>query len=334
MTDSEIWWERTPGSARFLETVSEALMGKGTIWISELLAWAKDFREVVKGHVEESDSGKYVEFIDASKLEDTVSAPDLVFSFDSSLKGSYLPAMSLAKFVCENSILSNTVIWIYGLDSDNGNRWLEISKELAATKSGLKVVCEGSLCDGINRGVRVIIPSDYISEFDSLHFVMSRVTSDIGSPDFRIYISRIANEIVGCDVESSVKLLENVCELTASPVEYCLRVLPTHDEQSIKTAIWNAQIKSLFPIIEQRRRQLISQLETRLSSLLPFFDEWRTEFFLIEDVELRHLIYFEAEGKLQLSYEENKLLRQIYNMRNDLSHLRIVNGNTVLDFLR
>ena len=80
-------------------------------------------------------------------------------------------------------------------------------------------------------------------------------------------------------------------------------------------------------MIEEQRLAFIDRLGHRIDRILPFSDEYQSQFTKPQEVELRHLIYYRHD--LSLSPEELALLNKLHDARNDLSHLRILAESVV-----
>ena len=88
-----------------------------------------------------------------------------------------------------------------------------------------------------------------------------------------------------------------------------------------------AQLRGIQPVIEEQRLKLIDGLGARVNQILPFTDEYQNSFTKPHEVELRHLIFYKAQ--LALSPVEQQLLDQLYEARNDLSHLRVLSEEQI-----
>ena len=333
MTPYEQWWTRTPGPAELVERLSVVLASKGTAWITGSLPWCGMFRKIVKLRLEEINSSLNIEFVDISNYSDDLRTENVIFLFDESARKDYLPAIDLAKYIYGSQILRETIIWIYGLDTESGVRWLELSKALARQEAGLRIVCEGAICSGVSRNVMAFSIEQAITEFDTLLFAMTMIQDNGWNTDTKVYVSRLANELADRNAERVALLLNEEDSLLKDPVGFCLGTLEYTDEDVLVRAVRNSQIMSLYPRIEQGRTELVNELYQRLEKLVPFSDDFESIFEKPQDMELRHIVYFESIGELKVNQEEHAKLHFLYSVRNLISHRQIISGTDAFKLL-
>lgn len=326
MKAEPLWWSQMPGPAKLVDSLVDTLLENGKVWLSGTFFWQNEFHTLVKEKLGAGNSSLDVEFLNLSELRAYQNVEELIFRFDERARANYLPAMNLADYVQTKSILKDKIIWLYGVDTDKGERWLELSKNLAKYSVGLRVVCEGSGINGGAKRITVVKQSDYISEFDTLLFAMTLIHSRDLNMETKIYVSRLANALSDRNPEKIAVLIDACDELLRDPAA-CAATIGICDETEADSAVKTAQLMSLYPKVEQARAQAISGITDRLIDLLPFKDNYETLFEKPEDLELRHIIFFEKQGNLRLTEEERRQFYFLYNMRNKLSHRQTIAGS-------
>ena len=326
MKAESLWWSQMPGPAKLVDSLVDTLLENGKVWLSGTFFWQNEFHTLVKEKLGAGNSSLDVEFLNLSELRADQNVEELIFRFDERARANYLPAMNLAEYVQTKSILKDKIIWLYGVDTDKGERWLELSKNLAKYSVGLRVVCEGSGINGGAKRITVVKQSDYISEFDTLLFAMTLIHSRDLNMETKIYVSRLANALSDRNPEKIAVLIDACDELLRDPAA-CAATIGICDETDADSAVKTAQLMSLYPKVEQARAQAISGITDRLIDLFPFKDNYETLFEKPEDLELRHIIFFEKQGNLRLTEEERRQFYFLYNMRNKLSHRQTIAGN-------
>lgn len=326
MRADSLWWSQTPGPMKLVECLVDTLLGNGSAWLSGTFSWQSEFCSNVKEKLGEVDSNINVEVLDAAEWCTDKKAEELIFSYDERASADYLPAMDLAEFVQSKAILKDTIFWFSGVSKENDWKWMELSKNLAKLDAGLRIVCAGSNLSINAKKITLLKQSDYVTEFDTLLFAMTLVQSKNWNTETKIYFSRLANELSARDPEKIDALIEWCDDLLYDPIACVQSKLGEDNKAAALNAVRTAQIMSLYPKIEQARAQSVAEMYDRLVALLPFTDEYDALFEKPEDMELRHIIYFERQGRLQLTKEEKNRVSFLYNMRNELSHRQIISG--------
>lgn len=324
-------WINTPGPQRLLSDTVETLMGKGTIWFPEGLPWAAEFRQSVKDTLSVEVSDMNIEFVDIEALD--IQPIDLIFSFDPLAQDKYLPAFDPAWFIKDNRILANTVLWLYGLNTENSQRWIDISRSLAKAGALLKIVCEGCFMSMPAKNIKSVLVNEYVSDFDVLLYAMTACQNNSHNADVKLYASRLAVNLSSGKPESICMLLSEFEKLVLEPDQWALTVLEAAPSDMIKNSIRNAQIMSLLPKTEEKRAILVDLLQDRLGVLLPFDDDFGNKISELDEIELRHIAYFRNSNMLSLSSFESSMLDFVHRVRNDLAHRKIVAGEDAISIL-
>lgn len=334
MSGAEMWWNQVPGPIRLVNRMSQVILDGESVWLSGEMTWRDEFRMFVKMKVEEENSSIGFHIVDIHDFPDNQKIDDLIFSYDENARQGYLPAIPLVDYICKRNVLPDSIIWLYGINDNRYERWLEFSRMLARKHAGLRIICEGVACKGNWRGITELDAGKEISEFDTLLFAMTSVSELNWSPGMKTYASRLLSEIAGSKAEVILSLAKHVDRLVDDPVGYTLEIWQDVNEADIRNAVRSAQIKTLYPKVEQEREIFISGVLDRATKLLPFTDDHGNTFSTPLDMELRHLIFFYNRGDLKLSGEERNVLDLIYNARNMLSHRKIVSSEKVKKILR
>jgi len=102
------------------------------------------------------------------------------------------------------------------------------------------------------------------------------------------------------------------------------------DSELIKQIIWHAQMKTLFPLLEQYRIRLIEYIKRTGKVKELISANVLSEINEIYELELGSLFHFVVvERIILLPQIINKLLITIRDIRNDISHLRILPQNKI-----
>lgn len=143
------------------------------------------------------------------------------------------------------------------------------------------------------------------------------------------------------DIELSAECVANYKDVLGSPME-AIRNIADSCERSdgtpfrfdktaseIDHAVWRAQIRVIYPLIEEYRERFIEQHSREMREYLPIEDAFKEEINDPEDVEIGMLLNMSFNGMVQLDtpkYEELKLFKK---SRDKLSHLNCLTMDEV-----
>ncbi len=250
MDRAELWWGHTYGPSKLQTTAVESLLSGKGLWIDYPdVPWREELHEMVKQKIEERDAAISFEFFNADELA-SISPRELLSKLAPSAMARCLPTTPVEKYVKQQRILEYTIIWIYGLSEKTSEPWLQFSKSCAKEKASLRIVCEGVI-PTINAGNIVFCKGrDYISSFDSLLFLMSAVSdrNDLSVAERR-YLCTLLNELFALNPEMAEDCLNDPKMLLLDPTGVVTLLFPERTAE-LKGAIWNAQIKALYPAVE------------------------------------------------------------------------------------
>ena len=330
----ELWWNQTPGPRKLIRSVADDLGNRMTTWLSGTLPWQHDFHEYVKDRLSEINSDINIEFVDTWELPQDMKPEDLIFSYDSSLRNSYLPSLDLASFLLQRGALSNTIIWLFDLEQSESRQWLELSRKLARQKTGLRIVCEGrDIVNGANKNITCFSAQDVVNEFDILLFAMTALQRNDWNSDTKLYACRLATELSEKEAENTAILINHCQELLLNPAECAANEIALLDSDIAENAIRKAQTLTLMPRLEQERAAFIDSLGDRVEKLLPYTDEYNNLMEKPQELELRHIVYFEGVMMLNLSWEEHERVHFLHTMRNRISHRQLIDGEDAVKLL-
>lgn len=112
-----------------------------------------------------------------------------------------------------------------------------------------------------------------------------------------------------------------------------MEVMHGKTEEYIRGAIRNAQTLAILPRAEEMRCKLVDKLCVDVGKLLPFSDDFGNTIMEPDEVELGHLVYFYNNGELFLEDNDRRDLFSFYNIRNDVAHRKLVEGQRVRECL-
>lgn len=334
MNEACVWWEATPGPHQMVRHVADALLDRKGIWLTvKMLPWSEAFRESVRERVYDCDSSTSFNLLDASAYPPDSDLQEVVFRYIRRPEKPFYPSQGLAEYLTETTSTSDTIIWVYNLSGQLLGAFCSLAADLALRRASIIIACELPGMRSPRKNVEQVTAERFISSFDILHFVMSMVSSATQNRKCSEYLSVLIAEMVGFGIDRCLTLCSRIDDLMADPASCYSVLFPGENPGIIQNAIWNAQIKILFPQIEKQRLALIDRMGKVLDVLLPFSDEWGNRFSRREEIELRHIQHFLSNGRITLLPQDRRRFENLYDMRNDLAHLTIIKPERVIAFL-
>lgn len=100
------------------------------------------------------------------------------------------------------------------------------------------------------------------------------------------------------------------------------------------SGICRAQTRSISPLDDIGRLKLISAFGSRIACVLPLADDYGNKIDNVNEVELRHLVYWSNHNLLTLTPDEKAVLYCLYDARNAISHLNLLSYDDIQKLFR
>ena len=317
--DLEAWWERVPGARRFLQDMaSEAEHNKAIvadIAEDDVEGFITIFTEVIQRR-------NYSTVIERYDLNNDSGEEDFVTELAAKFAPDYVPDLmsdSMIVDVVSKGILSGYVVFIKVNVKLN---WLtdlvsNFNKVNSSNKGTLIFLTSDTMPSQITMNL-----TDYISPYDVQFFAINLLENTHLSQIEKLYTATLTSKLAGTSAVVAKNLAS--AELYQNGLELAKEVLGEgFSEHKFEQVVWETQIQFALPIVETIRERLIERNQTALKKILPVADEFGK--FLEDplDMELRHL-HFYGGGDKVFSQSDWELLETVYRIRNDLSHLFII----------
>ena len=340
----QVWWERVPNALAFLAEITESLLSEKSIVLhyATAIPWHNYFVGQIQESVMQQNSSKKFEVIQGI---DNPGEYLLREYCKPEKRAQYRPSKTYARFFAESDdiVLHERYFWIYADSVEALNNWMEFVSEYVKQRSKNKEIAvfiiewNGHGTIRPIKGVRAIYFDDYIGEYDRVAFSTLAASSIREDPLIKTYLAELTASIAGNNIELSALCLENYKEFLQDTFTFVdqFAIMCTHDgvegqlpfkkdKDEIKRCIWRAQIKTLYPIIEEYRESFVEKHKEEISRELPIATSYGEEYVDPKDVELGTLVYMVGAGKLSLVTSEYRQLDKYKTARNKLSHLNIL----------
>nr|MCR5650353.1 hypothetical protein [Lachnospiraceae bacterium] len=159
------------------------------------------------------------------------------------------------------------------------------------------------------------------------------------------YVSELVANIAGNDIELSALCIKNYRLFLGNPSEQIKTItneevrsggtdfIYKKDFNEIEHLIWLAQIKTIYPFIEEYREDFVKKYSVDISKKLPIEASYGEVYSDPKDVELGTLVYMAGCGDLVLNGKEYEKLKKFKDARNKLSHLSTLNIEEINELL-
>ena len=351
----KIWWEHIGKSVRLIRDINHLLVDHQSFILNAPngFPWDTTFEETVRKAVQTISPDRMMRIVYPGDTH-----PD-TFCFSEfcpeDVATSYWPSMSKTAFLCENQTLPfhRSFIWIRGVQTADAikkwNTFISSYNKDARKKEIPDTAIFIVEIQGTHR-VKTPLPVLLYEVQDSdcrifgLEILSEKISSghnskaDVNLQQFASYLAELAVQIGNNDPELCDRLLENAESMLLQPVETTREVVGLYgkrlDDHLIESAVWKAQIKEFFPLLERHRLDIIGQYSAEISIHLPIQDVYGDVISDPEDLEFRHLLNFYFEGWIPFSKEEKDKIVSYRDIRNTLSHNKTITHDQLLLFFK
>lgn len=326
-----IWWEDIQSSKRFINDIVKGMKDDGNsvvLHIPDGLPWIEGFRRLVVNGLKE-DSERMVKVIDHTPSD--IGKYMLENYCRKEKRFKYRPRSNFneASFLGqdETSTLKTCYVIIHNASDKEEAAWLRFIEEYYRSCQGVRrgiFLIESSAPSGNNgtRGVQHLFYIDYIAQQDIHAYTSMCIGEESVSRIYRSYLSELLSQVSSSDLEILDDLLWKWEEVLERPLETFLNAGLSLSEDELRKRIWKAQIRVVFPEIEEFRCDIVSKYRQAWETFLP----WKTDYTIIDNVEnleLSFLLYM-AKNRSIMDERDYRYTQVFVEARNELAHLGIL----------
>lgn len=335
-----IWWERVPNALNFVSAAVNHLLQEKSVVIQYggALPWRDFFLCAVQNALQQNDCSKSVRSIPHTGEPGLF----LLETFcPAEKRAAYRPSKSYAKFLAESSdvVLHGHYIFAAAETDDELRHWEDFISEYVRERgrgrerAGFMILYHGPRLLSLKRGVNCLSFDEAVTEYDRIVFATLAAASLGSAPLIRSYLTELAANLLGSDVELCAACVRRADDFLQDPCRLIQEIAAAQarsdgapfcfdqPETEVSALIWRAQIRSIYPLLEEYRERFIERHYTELKRLLPIEAAPGEIYSEPEDLELGKLVYLAGAQKLSLKPEEYDRLEKYKNARNSLSHL-------------
>lgn len=339
MTTGELWWNRLVNSVRFLDDVKDVIMdGKSVIMnFPDEIPWKEEMTVSLEQQLAFMTDTRSFEVHDAARAGGDPGKYLFERFCSESERKKYWPARDKSHecFLAanNNTTLNHRIICVTGINQQNAASWLKsVTEYLEHRGDGARGIFILAV-QGINTNESALMGnvrySDYVTDYDCMMLCLTLLSSARCSSAQKRYISELAGNIALNNVKTAGQLAAAGLELAMDPYVTACEVLseegalPPGLRDRVQSAVWETQIRFVFPQLEYMRRDLIHKYGARIQQYLNERGSAVTGSNKASDLEIGELYYI-CKGSRLIEKPDFEQLKKMRDARNFLAHMDIL----------
>ena len=347
-----IWWNQVTNAVKYVADIKKSLLEEKSILLrcSSGMPWRNQFEDFVMESVKLQNAEKKFVSVPA------VSAPGeyLLKEFCKKEKrAEYRPSKGYAKFFAESDdiVLHDRYLWV---QIDTGaclDKWMifvsDYIKERGKNDNSAVFILDWS-GEGqvpVKKGIKIYSFDDYIGEYDRIVFGVLASSSIREDAFVKNYIAELVANVSGNDIELCAECIKEYRAFLDNPLDFIRMIVDkkvrsdgssyVYEKKSedVYHLIWLAQIKTVYPYLEEYREEFVQKHSSAISEQLPIQASYGETYSDPKDVELGTLMYMAGNGYLSLEASEYEKLKKYKEARNKLSHLTALSIKEINELL-
>ena len=330
----EMWWKRMANAVRFLQDALDALsMGTSVVlnFVDEI-PWLDIFLDELAQNCSYMTDSKSFVHLDC-KENNVLPGEYLLNRFCSEAeRNRYWPPTDICqeRFLAKNtnSTIQHRFVCVSGIAENAADKWISSGIRYLENFSseedehGLFILITKKANIQNAKGFLCLQYSDYVTDYDCMMLCLTLLSTLPYSRLKKIYLAEIASNLADNQVEIAGQLISEHPDLAEDPIDIAKRFFYHHQipvcdmEKTITNAVWEAQIRLVFPQLEKFRRNWIQKYEKALEKQLPITSSNGDRVDKVSDLEIGQL----CRMGVNASETEKKLLLKMRNARNTLAH--------------
>ncbi len=338
MTDSNgtLWWSRLVNSIRFIDKTVDALSKERSVILNmpSDIPWQYEMIDTLTQKYNDGCGTRAILTEDVSKEKNTPGEYLLRNYLTSEEQKKYwpLPGSSIEKYIAgiKNAAINKKIIIFTGIkNAAAANSWHKsISEYLSNADNENHCVFILMLQDAaINApgNYEIINYGDYVTDYDCLMLCLTLLSAEKCDGAVKQYIAEIANEISCANAEIASILAKTGVRLAYNPENVTREAFADAGisvrglSDKVNGAVWKAQVKHVFPKLEDYRRELIDEYKDEIQKYLPIKGSDGENVNEAVDVEIGQLVNLAKRDTL-FPTDKYKRLIDMRNVRNRLAH--------------
>ena len=339
-----VWWNHIIKAHSFLEEIVSETVKGGSILLSlpDTIPWRNTLIDIVSERLRVENSKNKLEVIECPDIDPGEYLLEQYCKKE--IRATYRYGVSYAKFLglCQETVLNDRYLWVSNISSEKIEKWMdfvsEYQKNVKDKTPGIFIleVHDDNLVKKSKKGIKSLVFNQSIGAYDKYAFCALAASQTTCKEYLRPFLAETVSSICGDDVELCAECVSCGKEFLESPIVVINRIIQNNYRSSgekytfnknfdnIEGAIWESQLKYIFPLIEDYRKYFISRYSGAIKNVLPLTTSYGEKVTSPEDVELGTLIYMVGKGNLNISSREYSELERYRKARNKLAHMNLL----------
>lgn len=349
------------GPVTTVQGVTESLLKSKSVFlfVPADLPWRRQMRDAVEAALRNNNDNFLVSYVDCQSdcnqyIDDDGNID--IFRFlceefgSSDSYNGYRKSSGLTKqkYIIQNNVLSNRIVWVKGMDRNQVETWNEFCSGYYPDRptSGLFVI--ESYEEYTPQLSTCITPIQYhATYYDALLYNNIVASSMELKHEWIQYCATLSTQFCCEDVELSTAFIEtfnyeedepiqSLTEIAQSPRfsnRYAASNLRRNhpfvairdgNSHALEKEVWEAQVRTLFPLIELERTRIIKSLYQQIKTVLnnEIIVQYREKICDPNDVELGTLDWLIKDGKVNVtSVQKKNRIALLHECRNIIAHM-------------
>lgn len=336
MDTGKMWWKTMINPHRFINDISESVLDDKSVIVNlpDNLPWEQEFMDELAENLEQST--KTIRNSDVSSVGNA--GEFLLGKFCSKQQKDeyWAPRQTPEEFLATNPVLTlnHQIVILDGISDKNAAMWEKsVSRYMSSCdeqkEHGVFVLLSkaNKPIKSLNPGLQSFSCSEYVNGYDNLMLCLT-IVSDLKISDWKKqYIAEAANLISGGNCELAGTLAEKGEQLIMSDFPDISELLKGKSNESFselfekfKAAMWEAQIKIVFPIVERFRKKFIRKYDNSIKHYLKINNKIEGKIIKSPDeLEIGHIYHMCGEHKFAEKVDFDMVCK-MRDARNSISH--------------
>ncbi|WP_139990585.1 hypothetical protein [Paenibacillus paridis] len=339
MDQQLIWWNFISGATRYFHDIVAAAES-GKVLLIEEAPYMDHFFLLLQDRIRQWDSSLQIENLHAKNWGDNVAIGETLMNRYAPQSDYHPMDGSRIEYIAKHHLLADRAFIVR--NANMRREWIDTAIEYAkfsTMHNGLFILTYSGVAPLTQprKGVTMLRWGDYFTSYDMQLFASYCVAQrQLLSSGVREYIALLASRIAGTNPNLCSALATEEAALDLRGL--LLRLVPAHEEAArlvsergiLEQIIWEAQIQTIFPIIEKVRRDFIERYGTALEDIFPVIDDFDKVLQSPYDMEFRHMWYYYFKSSGFRHEGDESTFRLVYDARNDLAHLEPLESSRIM----
>lgn len=337
------WWKNMVNAARYLEDAEEIIEEGKSVVLSfqKSIPWLSVMIDELIRLISENFDARSLTVIDTSEV-DTSAGEYLFENFcKKETRNTYWEPVHInhIRFLasCETTTLNSCFICVTGINSENIDEWEQAVKEYHENCNldehcAFILVVQGDYTSS-SKYVECLNFSEYTTDYDCMLLCLNLALELRCSRLKKMYLAEVASNIADNNVEIAGLLVSEGEKLIREPFKTTKEVFErncikyTLLRERVSSGVWEAQIKLIFPRLEDFRVEIVQKYKATLKKQLPITNSIGETIREPNDLEIGQL--YALRNKISARADDRQLIEKMRGARNDIAHHKPVSFDKI-----